>query len=151
LNTLKNVYKDREHGSPETRETAEYLYKALYNATSIYRYANNNPHFINNNIQLVPLFLEFNKLHQRLHELHKSYGVDSIQQTLKSVLALYFFIKIKLNHLIVVFKDNPVRNRLLCWSAPWMGGGPRDIAPDMEEFGIIIDGNGILINEVPKT
>ncbi|CAF1226280.1 unnamed protein product, partial [Didymodactylos carnosus] len=152
LNTLKNVFQDREHGSHETRETAEYLYKALYNATSIYRYENNNSHFIINNIQLVPLFLEFNKLRQRLRELHKSYGIDSIQQTLKSVLALYFFIKIKLNRLVVVFKDNSVRNRLLYWSAPWiLGGGPRNLAPDIKEFGIIIDGNGILIKEVPKT
>ncbi|CAF1201383.1 unnamed protein product [Adineta steineri] len=57
-------------------------------------------------IQLEQLYLEFTELRGYLRQLHNRREINFIQSIFKSVMAPFFFLKIKLNHLVVVFRNH---------------------------------------------
>ena len=93
LTQLKKTSEDVRYTSDEKRETARYLHRLLSNTMKQ----------TNADKQLVQLHLEYTKLRQHLHDLHigQDRNIDVIKDTLKSIMAPYFFIKIKLNCLLV--------------------------------------------------
>ncbi|CAF4189003.1 unnamed protein product, partial [Rotaria sordida] len=63
--------------------------------------------------ELPPLHLEFTQLQKYLRELHNRREIDIIQNTLKSVMASFFFLKIKLNRLAAIFRNHSYMQRIL--------------------------------------
>lgn len=63
--------------------------------------------------QLVPLYLEFIQLRGYLRDLHHRREIHFIQSTFKSVMAPYFFLKIKLHQLLVVYRNHSWWKRIV--------------------------------------
>ncbi|CAF4495801.1 unnamed protein product, partial [Rotaria sp. Silwood2] len=100
LKLLKKTSDDANNVSDETRQKAKEIYNRLSNTLN----SVDGP-------QLTPLYLEYDKLRQHLHDLHthQDRDIDAIKEAMKITMAPLFFINVKLNSLVGAFQKGTLQ------------------------------------------